>query len=44
MKDKCSKCDAVTIIAKPLKFSPLDKLASYRRTYKEERLKEKGLR
>ena len=42
MKEIC-KCSSPAMIAKPLKYSPEDKLAIYRRAYKADNLKEKGL-
>ncbi len=44
MRADCPNCSSPTVFAKPLKFSPEDRLAPYRRAYKEERLKELGLR
>ncbi len=43
MKETCPKCGSRTIIAKPLKYSPDDKLAPYRRTYRMDELRERGL-
>lgn len=43
MKQKCPKCGSSTVLAKPLKYSPEDKLAAYRRAYKSEKLENEGL-
>ncbi len=43
MKEVCPACGEKAIIAKPLKYSPEDKLAPYRRSYKSEHLKKVGL-
>jgi len=41
LKEEC--CSKPTIMPKPAKFSPEDPYGSYRRTAKQERLKERGL-
>ncbi len=41
MKEAC--CNLKTIEPKPMKYTPADKYASYKREAKRELLKEKGL-
>ena len=43
MKEICPKCKKKTIQAKPPKYSPKVKYASYRREEKKKGLQEKGL-
>ncbi len=43
MKEICPRCGVKTIIAKPPKYSPNDKYASYLRKAKENERKQKGL-
>ncbi|MBI2144842.1 ribosome biogenesis protein [Candidatus Woesearchaeota archaeon] len=42
MKEACSKCGSRTVIPKPMRYSPDDHYASYRRKAKEPMLKQKG--
>ena len=42
LKDKCG-CGGKAIVKTPPKYSPLDKMAKYRRQEKKKILKEKGL-
>jgi H/ACA ribonucleoprotein complex subunit 3 len=42
MSTSCPKCGAKASTVKPAKFSPEDKFAGYRRSFKEEELKKKG--
>ena len=42
MKEKCA-CNGKAITPKPAKFSPEDKYGSYRRKFKTNEFKEKGL-
>ena len=43
MKEICPRCGVKTILAKPPKYSPNDKYASYLRKAKENERKQKGL-
>lgn len=43
MKPECPKCSTKMVLAKPPKYSPQDKLGSYRREAKRKELEEKGL-
>lgn len=42
MKKQCPKCSGEMVLAKPPKYSPEDKLGSYRREAKKKDLENKG--
>ena len=42
MKEKCS-CGGKTLLSKPLKYTPDDRLAAYRRKAKNEEYMRRGL-
>jgi rRNA maturation protein Nop10 len=43
MKESCPKCSTKTVMAKPPKYSPVDKYAEYRRTALHDERKKSGL-
>ena len=42
LKEQCGTCSSKTVMPKPVKYSPEDHYAAYRRKAKEEQLRAKG--